>query len=102
MLEPVRVPYIKTMEEFHLSKIEPLGPEIFKSYDPEKAIEDAVLSGPYAISALCKVFKLRKKRCGVFDTDIHDETYLVEEPHSINVLNLFVPFNHPFANKFQG
>ena len=101
MLEPLRTPLIKTLEEFHERNFKIVGDEIFRSEDPEKAIFDAVISG-MAMVFSCKVWTSHKDSLSVVSEGFKSKTYTVKEPVESIAKNLFVPFSNPFVDKFQG
>ncbi len=102
MLEPVRIPLMKTNEEFYKRKIKMFVETILKFDDRRKAMTDALASGLYYTITPCKKFKFIKERsCGA-DRKLLDKTYIVKEPFTSLSQNLFVPFSNPFVDKFQG
>ncbi len=104
MLEPIRVPLIKTNEEFYERNFKKIGPEIWSRSpnDPRKPIIDALSSGTYYMTGTCERFSFQRRFVEVYDKEYLEKTYLVEEPYSSLVKNLFVPFTNSYVDKFQG
>ena len=103
MLEPLRIPYIKTFKEFKERNLELLPEQYFlRSDNPGKALREAIFSGKYFMITPCKAFKLNKERSCAADKKLTDGTYIIEEPFASNAQNLLVPFTNPYVDKFQG
>ncbi len=100
MLEPVRVPLIKTLKDFYAGNFKEIDHDIWKS-DDSKNITDAFFGGPVFLVIGCKTFKFDKER-GCRNRKKMLKSYVVEEPVQSSIRNLFVPFSSPYVDKFQG